>query len=1284
MNGRRTVTALLVLLLLSLFYPAPAVAQSTGSWTSLQPLPYIPVHVTVLPSGKVLMYSYYADSLQPWIWDPASETSTFTTPAPYELFCSGHTEMADGRVFITGGHIADYIGYAHAQIFDSEKNTFTAVPDMNAGRWYPTNTVLPNGDILVVSGDMTSNTSPDPLPQVYQVASNTWRNLTTAQLQMPLYPVMLVGPDGRVFNAGPSRQSRFINTSGTGSWTLGPLMNFTGSRDYGPGLFYESGQVLEVGGSDPPTATAETLNLNAATLAWKSTGSMHYARRQHNAVVLPDGTVLIVGGSSGSGFDNSTTPVEPTELWNPTTGTFTVMPSIAVYRGYHSTAFLLPDGRVFSGGGNVGGPNYQLYSPPYLSAGARPTISSAPTAAGYAQTIIIGTPDAATISKVSLIRLPSVTHTFDQSTRFMSLQFTQASSGLAVTFPANANIAPPGYYMLFLVNSSGVPSVASILEVAAGVAPTTGTVTGSVTNTFSAPLSGVSVSGGGATTTTLSDGTYTLNEVTPGSVTITASLTGYQTASTSVTVTADSSAAATAIQLAPNNPGNVTGKVVSGTGSVIAGATITAGGLSTTTDATGTYTLNNVPAGSVTLSASAATFTSATASVTIQAGSTLTAPTFTLNTTIGSVSGTVTDSSGNPLTNANVGYGGGPTNAVTAGTYSITGVPAGTIQLVAAAPNYTSETLNVVITGGANSTANFVLAAAPANGSVTGQVTNISTGAALSGAAVSWSGGSTTTNSSGVFNFATVTSGTQTFSVSETGYITATVAAAITGGVSNTVNLPMATGGKLNVVVQSSAGALSGATVGLSGGLVATAVTGATGTGGAYLSGWIPIGTYAVTASRSGYTTQTANATVATGDTTSITITLQTAASNPGTITGTVVNNLGAGISGVTVAASGVTTTTGSTGTYTLSNVPAGSATVTASAATYASASTTVTVPSGSTVAAPNITLLSDIGSISGTVTNSSGTAISGASVGYGSATTTTSSTGAYTLSNVIAGTIQLAASASGFTTQTQSVLVTAGANATANFTLAVPPSPGTVSGQVTNSSGGAAISGATVSWSGGSTTTGSAGAYTLSNVTAGTVQLAVSATGFASQSQSVVLASGGTATQNFVLTAVPANGTITGEVTNISNGIALSGATVSWSGGSTTTSSSGIYTLSNVTAGTQTITASATGYEPRALTATVTGGATTTLNLPLATGGKINTVVQASGADISGATVSISGGVVATTNSGTTSSAGVYLTPWIPIGTYTVTVSKSGYTTQSTSVTVPTGGTATATFSTF
>jgi hypothetical protein len=206
---------------------------------------------------------------------------------------------------------------------------------------------------------------------------------------------------------------------------------------------------------------------------------MHFARRQHNAVVLPDGKVLVVGGSSSAGFDNSAAKVAASEMWDPATGQFTVMASIAKYRGYHSTALLLPDGRVLSAGGNGGGPNAQIYSPPYLFKGARPAITSAPAGAAYGQTIFIGTPNAASITKVSLIRLGSTTHTFDESARYMHLNFTQAAGGLNVTMPANGNLAPPGYYMLFILNGSGVPSVARIMHVGAvAVAGLRGTVPG--------------------------------------------------------------------------------------------------------------------------------------------------------------------------------------------------------------------------------------------------------------------------------------------------------------------------------------------------------------------------------------------------------------------------------------------------------------------------------------------------------------------------------------------------------------------------------------------------------------------------------------------------------------------------------------------------------------------------------------------------------------------------------------------------------------------------------------
>ena len=856
----------LLLFLVAAAVRSNAQATTQGQWSAVANWPTRAVHATLLPDGRVFFVSYYAESLHPNIWDPVSNSFTATASSSYALFCGGHTTLADGRVFIAGGHIADYTGYAHAVIFDPATNGFTSLPDMNTGRWYPTTTTLPNGDVLVVSGDINANTNVDTLPQVFQFSTNTWRNLTTAQLSQPLYPNMLVAPNGKVFSAGPSRQSRYLNTAGTGAWSNVAVLNFSGFRDYGPALMYDSGKVAVIGGADPPTATAEVIDLNAATPVWKYTGSMHYPRRQHNAVILPDGKVLIVGGSSAGGFDTSTSPVLPTEMWDPATGQFTVMASIAAYRGYHSTALLLADGRVLSAGGNVGGPNAQLFSPPYLFAGARPSIASAPVSAGYGQTVFIGTPDAASVSKVTLLRQASVTHTNNMSQGFQSLTFTSASTGLNVTMPANANLAQPGYYMLFILNSSGVPSVGSIIQISS-TAAAVGTVTGKVTNTSGAPISGASVSSGGNGAITGSDGSYTL-QVPGGTSTLTAALAGYQNASESVTVVAGQSTQAATLQIQPINPGNVTGTVADGNGETLSGATVSAAGLTTSSAEDGSYALNNLPAGQTTIRASLTGFQSGSNSVNVVAAATTVAPVITLVSSSGAISGNVKSSTGAVIAGASVGYGGGTATSDSSGNYTLTGVPVGTVQLVASASGFQSVTQSVTVAGGTTSTANFVLAAVPAGGTVTGKITNISNGAVLAGATVKWSGGSTTTNTSGIYTLGNVAAGTQNITASANGYLPRTLPVSVSGGATSTLNIPLATAGKISVkVVTPSGAAVSGATVTIKGGVIATTVSGLSGSTGVFTTNWIPVGTYTVTVAKSGFTTQSKTTTVSSGAT---------------------------------------------------------------------------------------------------------------------------------------------------------------------------------------------------------------------------------------------------------------------------------------------------------------------------------------------------------------------------------------------------------------------------------
>jgi hypothetical protein len=244
---------------------------------------------------------------------------------------------------------------------------------------------------------------------------------------------------------------------------------------------------------------------------------MAFGRKLHTATLLPDGKVLVTGGTQGSEDpnNNSTNPAYAAEMWDPATGTWTTMASLTVFRGYHSIATLLPDGRVLSAGGEFGGASAEVYSPPYLFNGSRPTITSAPTSIAYGQSFFVGTPNATSISKVTLIALGSVTHHVNMGQRISRPAFSQASGGLNVTAPSNPNLAPPGYYMLFILNSTGVPSVAKIVQLTGSAPPPTPTPTPTPT-----PNPGVNVAlaanGGVATASSIYNSGYPVAAVNNG------------------------------------------------------------------------------------------------------------------------------------------------------------------------------------------------------------------------------------------------------------------------------------------------------------------------------------------------------------------------------------------------------------------------------------------------------------------------------------------------------------------------------------------------------------------------------------------------------------------------------------------------------------------------------------------------------------------------------------------------------------------------------------------------
>lgn len=195
-----------------------------------------------------------------------------------------------------------------------------------------------------------------------------------------------------------------------------------------------------------------------------------------NATILPDGQVLATGGTRGGGFVNidEGLAVKAAEIWNPSTGRWTTLAANQIMRIYHSVSLLLPNGNVLHGAsgdamaGAVPVPpqrNHEIFEPPYMFKGARPTISSAPSSVNYGAVFSVATPNAAQITDVRWIRLGSVTHAFDASQRANTLSFTPTSTGVEITAPADANLAPPGHYLLFILNRNGVPSEGKIVRV---------------------------------------------------------------------------------------------------------------------------------------------------------------------------------------------------------------------------------------------------------------------------------------------------------------------------------------------------------------------------------------------------------------------------------------------------------------------------------------------------------------------------------------------------------------------------------------------------------------------------------------------------------------------------------------------------------------------------------------------------------------------------------------------------------------------------------------------------
>jgi len=516
---RTTLATLLLTLLLSGCLCAFAVeaVASQGQWTTLPYLmPINPIHMTLMNNGKVLVvagsgFDASNTNYEAAVWDPTAGTIT-RQRVGWDMFCNSMVVLPDGRVFVNGGNLKynPWLGEPRNAVFDPATGQFTDLENMAHGRWYPTATTLGDGSVMTFSGlsefGLTNSTV-----EIYRTGSG-WSPEYASGWVPPLYPRMHLLRNGNVVVSGPAPQATIFDTR-TKTWSVVAPTNYSGTRRYGSSVLLPlspadgyAPRVMIFGGGDPATATTEIIDLAAPTPQWQYGPPMSQPRIEMNATLLPTGHVLALGGSAHD--EDATSASLNADLYDPDTNTFSSAGTNVFPRLYHSNALLLPDATVALLGSNptqgVFEPHIEIYSPAYLfnvdgSVATRPTVTGVPQTITYGGTFQVQTPDAAAIASVVLMRPGSPTHAFDQDQRLVRASYTVGGGVLNVTAPPNGNIAPPGYYMLFILNSAGVPSIASFVRLTAdfslSAAPASQTVLPGGSTSYTATVSGTGATG---------------------------------------------------------------------------------------------------------------------------------------------------------------------------------------------------------------------------------------------------------------------------------------------------------------------------------------------------------------------------------------------------------------------------------------------------------------------------------------------------------------------------------------------------------------------------------------------------------------------------------------------------------------------------------------------------------------------------------------------------------------------------------------------------------------------
>lgn len=479
---------------------------TAGSWEVLATeSPARGIHAVLLHTGKVLLIAgsgndegaFAAGTFSTALYDPATDTFE-SIPTPSDLFCAGHVQLADGRVLVMGGNRNypnpanghGYEGLRTSFIFDPATEAYTPTNDMNAGHWYPSATILGTGDVLSFGG-LGEDSSGTVVAERWSHAQDRWLGMGQVNQTWSfwgLYPAMILMQDGRLFYTGSHVFGNGLPGTGASvfDYDTGVITDVAGlrdkdERDQSASVLLHPAQdqrVLTVGGGNVDTnpdanRLVDIIDLKDPDPAYTPgpdlpQGHNHDGSPQTgdqgkmylSTVLLPDGLVFETGGA----LHNRADAVAEASMFDPATDTFTPgMATDPVDRGYHSVATLLPDGRVLTAGNNPGDGSFDnrisLYSPPYSFAGDRPEIVSVAATEwtyGSVQEVTVDGP----VASATLIRPAAVTHSSDPNQRSVALPMTVDGDVLGLNVTSNPNLAPPGWYMLFVTDAAGIPSVA--------------------------------------------------------------------------------------------------------------------------------------------------------------------------------------------------------------------------------------------------------------------------------------------------------------------------------------------------------------------------------------------------------------------------------------------------------------------------------------------------------------------------------------------------------------------------------------------------------------------------------------------------------------------------------------------------------------------------------------------------------------------------------------------------------------------------------------------------------